>query len=92
MTRSVETDALGRIELSDMPEGTYFALYDSGLSDFDQAMDRWRGETLRFGDRECLSDFLGIDLDNEEPTRTTYLPKSATKKHPAHFPQLSPAR
>jgi hypothetical protein len=68
MDRSAETDFFGRFQLDDVPQGTYFVLYDSGLSDFHQAMERWGGETLNFGNREWLTEFLGVDPDNEEPS------------------------
>jgi len=59
------TDEQGNFAVSAVQPGTYFILYNSGLSDFDEAMDLWRGKTLRFGDMEWLSEFLGIDLRTE---------------------------
>jgi hypothetical protein len=56
------TDRQGRFQFYGVPAGTYFLLYDSGLSDFDEAMIDWAGKTLHFGDREWLSGFLGVDL------------------------------
>jgi len=67
MSQSTDTDFFGRFHFADVPQGTYFVLYDSGLSGFDAAMDRWGGETLHFGDRAWLSDLLGVDLENEDP-------------------------
>jgi hypothetical protein len=67
MSRYTDTDFFGRFQIDNVPQGTYFVLYDSGLSDFDAAMDRWGGETLHFGDRAWLSDLLGVDLENEDP-------------------------
>lgn len=66
MPRTVETDRQGRFQFYDVPAGTYFLLYDSGLSDFDKAMARWGGETLRFGDQAWLSDFLSVDFSEGE--------------------------
>ena len=63
---TVETDRQGRFQFYGVPEGTYFLMYDSGLSDFDAAMAEWAGKTLHFGDQEWLSDFLGVDLSQDE--------------------------
>lgn len=57
---AVTTDRQGRFQMYDVPAGTYFVLYDSGLSDFDAAMAKWGGKELHFGDREWLADFLGV--------------------------------
>lgn len=66
LPKTAETDRQGRFQFYGVPEGMYFLLYDSGLSDFDEAMARWAGETLHFGDREWLSGFLGVDLSESE--------------------------
>ena len=65
METSVTTDRQGRFQLYDVPAGTYFLLYDSGLSDFDEALVEWGGKTLHFGDQEWLSEFLGVDLSDD---------------------------
>jgi hypothetical protein len=65
LTHTALTDRQGRFQFYDVPSGTYFLLYDSGLSDFDEAMAKWGGETLHFGDQEWLSDFLGVDLSQD---------------------------
>jgi len=65
MESSITTDRQGRFQIYDVPAGTYFLLYDSGLSDFDTALAKWGGKTLRFGDREWLSEFLGVDLSGD---------------------------
>lgn len=62
MPGTVETDRQGRFQFYGVPAGTYFLMYDSGLSDFDAAVEEWAGKTLRFGDQEWLSDFLRVDL------------------------------
>jgi hypothetical protein len=67
MSRAAVTDEAGRFDLGEVPEGTYFLLYDSGLSDFDQAVERWGGQTLHFGQTEWFSEFLGVDLSQERP-------------------------
>jgi hypothetical protein len=59
------TDKAGDFTASEVQAGSYFLLYDSGLSDFDQAMDRWGGQTLRFNDPDWLSEFLGVDVNSE---------------------------
>lgn len=66
MLQTVDTDRQGRFQFYDVPAGTYFLLYDSGLSDFDEAMAKWGGETLHFGDQDWVSDFLGVDLSKGE--------------------------
>ena len=66
LPHTVDTDHQGRFQFYDVPAGTYFLLYDSGLSDFDEAMARWGGKTLHFGNEEWLSDFLGVDLSQGE--------------------------
>ncbi|HET6447284.1 MAG TPA: hypothetical protein VFI27_22205 [candidate division Zixibacteria bacterium] len=65
MESSAVTDENGKFAVSSVPAGTYFILYDSGLTDFDEALDRWGGEMLRFGDMEWLADLLGLDLRTE---------------------------
>jgi hypothetical protein len=65
MESAAVTDEQGFFSASAVQPGTYFILYDSGLMDFDEAMDLWRGKTLRFGDIEWLSEFLGVDLHTE---------------------------
>ena len=59
------TDDQGNFVISYVQAGSYFILYDSGLTDFDEALDLWGGKILRFGEREWLSEFLGVDLDTE---------------------------
>jgi hypothetical protein len=66
LPHTVDTDRQGRFQFYDIPAGTYFLLYDSGLSDFDEAMAKWGGKTLHFGDQEWLSDFLGVDFSSGE--------------------------
>lgn len=65
MKTATNTDDEGHFTISGLPTGTYFILYDSGLSEFDEAMDRWGGEVLRFGDMDWLSEFLDVDLKTE---------------------------
>lgn len=57
------SDRQGRFHFNDVPEGVYFLLYDSGLSDFDEAMANWAGQTLHFGDQDWLSTFLGVEIE-----------------------------
>lgn len=66
LERSVETDRQGRFQFYNVPAGLYFLLYDSGLSDFDEAMARWGGTTLHFGDQEWLIEFLGVDVSQAD--------------------------
>lgn len=62
---AVTTDRQGRFQIYDVPAGTYFVLYDSGLSDFDEALTEWGGKTLYFGSQEWLADFLGVRLSDD---------------------------
>jgi hypothetical protein len=66
MPHTANTDRQGRFQFYDVPAGTYFLLYDSGLSDFDEAMAKWGGKTMHFGDQEWLSSFLGVDFSRGE--------------------------
>ncbi|HSG18550.1 MAG TPA: hypothetical protein VLE70_19810, partial [Anaerolineae bacterium] len=66
MEDSVTTDRQGRFQFYDVPAGIYFLLYDSGLSDFDEALAKWGGKTLHFGDQEWLSEFLEVDLSDDD--------------------------
>ncbi len=59
------TDITGKFTVFEVQAGNYFLLYDSGLSDFEQAMERWGGQTLRFGEADWLSEFLGVDVNSE---------------------------
>jgi hypothetical protein len=63
--KAVTTDSQGQFQFFGLEEGTYFILYDSGLSDFELAMEHWGGQLLYFGDRVWLKEFLGVDLDQE---------------------------
>lgn len=65
MVVAAVTDDQGNFVISYVQAGSYFILYDSGLTDFDEALDLWGGKMLRFGEREWLSEFLGVDLDTE---------------------------
>jgi hypothetical protein len=62
METAAISDDHGAFYLSGVSQGSYFVLYDSGLSDFNEALDEWGGETLVFADLDWLSGFLGIDL------------------------------
>lgn len=57
----------GTFTFTEVPAGTYFVMYDSGLGDFDAALDRWGGEILHFNDQAWMSAFLGVDLENTVP-------------------------
>lgn len=64
MKTAVESSVQGRFYIEDVPQGIYYVLYDSGLSDFDDALSKWGGRTLNFGDRDWLIEFLGADPDD----------------------------
>ena len=59
------SDEKGRFEFRDVPAGAYILFYDSGLSDFDAAMGKWAGQTIRIGDTEWLLDSF---LEDDVPT------------------------
>jgi len=65
MPSAAVTDDQGYFVVSSVPAGSYFILYDSGLTDFDQALDLWGGEVLSFGDMGWLAEFLGVDIQTE---------------------------
>ena len=65
MTSSAITDDQGGFLIPDVSPGSYFILYDSGLADFDKALEQWGGQTLQFGDMQWLSDFLGVNIETE---------------------------
>ena len=62
---AVTTDQQGRFQMYGVPVGTYFVLYDSGLSDFDEALAEWGGKMLQFGSQEWLAEFLGVNLSED---------------------------
>lgn len=64
MDTAVESDDRGRFKIENVPEGIYFVLYDSGLSDFNDALQKWGGRSLHFGDRDWLIEFLGANPDD----------------------------
>jgi hypothetical protein len=55
----------------DIPEGTYFLIYDSGIGDFEATVKEWAGKTLEIGNSVWLSEFL--DLESNTWARL-YLP------------------
>lgn len=65
MESAVTSDDQGRFEVYDVPPGEYFILYDSGLSDFDEAMERWGGQTFRWFDDEWLDEYFGLYVEGQ---------------------------
>jgi hypothetical protein len=65
MSRPSTTNHEGNFSVTGLSAGNYFILYDSGLEDFDRAMERWGGQTLYFGDADWIADFLGVDIRSE---------------------------
>lgn len=56
------SDQNGFFEFKEIPLGNYLLFYDSGLSDFDVAVGKWAGKTLRISDRKwLLESFLETD-------------------------------
>ncbi len=56
------SDPQGQFAFENIAPGTYFILYDSGLSDLDAGLQRWGGQVLRPGDWPWIrDDFLGIE-------------------------------
>ncbi len=60
MQSSITTDDQGSFEVQDVPSGKYMVMYDSGLSDFDEAMGRWGGTKLRLCDPDWLDEYFGV--------------------------------
>jgi hypothetical protein len=60
MESAVTSNDQGEFEIYGMPRGEYFFLYDSGLSDFDEAMERWGGQVFGFFDSEWLNEYFGL--------------------------------
>lgn len=60
----------GRFALEGVEPGTYLLLIETGLGDFDAAVERWVGETLRPGDWPWLRDeLLALDAGESVPVR-----------------------
>ena len=56
--QSVTVNADGEFAFYNVPEGTYFILYDyqGGGVDFQDGMDMWSGKTLKIGDTDWLEE------------------------------------
>ncbi|MDK2980415.1 MAG: hypothetical protein PWQ55_762 [Chloroflexota bacterium] len=54
--QSVTVDSAGEFAFYNVPEGTYFILYNyqGGGVDFQDGMDMWSGKTLKIGDTDWL--------------------------------------
>lgn len=57
------SDEKGLFEFRDLTAGAYILFYDSGLSDFDAAMEKWAGQSIRIGDTKWLLDSF-LEEDN----------------------------
>jgi hypothetical protein len=56
------SDKNGYFEFTDVPEGNYLLLYDSGLVDFETAVEKWAGKTLKLSDYNWIAhDYLGSE-------------------------------
>ncbi|HRQ21952.1 MAG TPA: hypothetical protein PLF42_00875 [Anaerolineales bacterium] len=56
--QAIATDDYGEFEVYDVPAGEYMFLYDSGLNDFAEALDKWGGTELRFCDPEWADEYF----------------------------------
>jgi hypothetical protein len=56
--QSVTVNTAGEFAFYDVPEGTYFILYNypEGGIDFQDGMDRWSGKTLKIADTDWLEE------------------------------------
>jgi hypothetical protein len=55
-THSTTSDGSGAFSLEKVPPGRYLVLYDSGMTDFDAAVQRWAGRVIILGDYLWLDD------------------------------------
>jgi hypothetical protein len=60
MQSAAIADEQGRFQIAAMPPGEYLMLYNSGLSDFDAALERWGGTTFRWFDEDWLDEYFGM--------------------------------
>lgn len=56
--QSATVNTLGKFQFYDVPEGTYFILYDYTLGgvEFQEGMERWSGKILKIGDTDWLEE------------------------------------
>lgn len=61
------SDKDGHFSLTGLEEGLYLLFYDSGKADFEVAVEKWAGQTLKIGDHDWVThEFMGSEDDSLE--------------------------
>lgn len=61
------SDKDGHFSLPGLEKGLYLLFYDSGKADFEAAVEKWAGQTLKLGDQDWVAhEFMGSKDDTLE--------------------------
>lgn len=77
----VESDSLGRFQFGVTPPGYYLIIYDSGLSNFEEGIQRWGGKILELGDVGWLLLEYPTIGEIEEGHMDIHVPIGAPDRH-----------